>query len=340
MVSNIFTLLGHRWRLYLYAGGAHDAEQRMVSVELVHVSGKDIKIKLENNFDRCIYEEGNFDFIQNGGKASFNDFATRAKIMKSLVDGTLFIGVAMKLADPTKVKPPPFIPENPFACKNIQSMFLDEESSDVVFEVGGQRGKDNAEKVARTAPVAFHAHRFILSKCSSTLAAMCGPVGEGIVPIQIDNVSPETFRLLLKYIYGGRISGDDMREHTKEILDAADKFGVTYLKLAAEAHFVQATSFRLENMMEHLLYAESKNCALLKEAVMDFIVENGDEVLNTISFNGVIAPVTVIKDIIAAVVRGKKKGGGISELRQKAHKKGLDVDGSREMLIAALAGSP
>jgi hypothetical protein len=73
---------------------------------------------------------------------------------------------------------------------------------------------------------------------------MCGPVGEGIVPIQIDNVSPETFRLLLKYIYGGRISGDDMREHTKEILDAVDRLRVTItnLKLEAEARFAQATT--------------------------------------------------------------------------------------------------
>ena len=85
----------------------------------------------------------------------------------------------MKLADPTKVKPPPFIPENPSACKFIQSMFMDEESSDLVFEVGRQRGKDNAEKVARTAPVVFYAHRFILRKCSSALADMCGPVGRG-----------------------------------------------------------------------------------------------------------------------------------------------------------------
>ena len=211
-MSNIFTCIGHRWRLYLYAGGAHDAEQRMVSVELVHVSGKHIKIKLEIYFDYSIVG-GNFNFIQNGGKASFKDFEKRAKIMKSLVDGTLVIGVLMKLANPTKVKPLPFIPENPSACKLIQSMFMDKESSDVVFEVGGQRGKDNAEKVARTAPVAFHAHRFILSKCPSTLADMFGPVGEGMIPIQIDNISPETFPLLLNFIYGGSVSDNDMREH-------------------------------------------------------------------------------------------------------------------------------
>jgi hypothetical protein len=32
-------------------------------------------------------------------------------------------------------------------------------------------------------------------------------------------------------------------------------------------------------MMDNLLYADSKNCALLKEAVMDYVVENGQDVL-------------------------------------------------------------
>ena len=78
-----------------------------------------------------------FDFHPTDGTARYliKDFAKRANIMKSLVHGTLVIGVAIKLADPTKVK-----------------------SSDVVFEVGGQRGKYNAEKVARTPLVLFHAH--------------------------------------------------------------------------------------------------------------------------------------------------------------------------------------
>ena len=150
---------------------------------------------------------------------------------------------------------------------------------------------------------------------SSAHAEMCGSGEEGMIPIPIDNVSPEIFRLLLNYIYGGRVSDNDIREHAKEIIDAADRFGVANLKLEAEAHFVQATSFRLEDMMEHLLYAESKSCALLKEAVMDFIVENMDEVLKTPSFNGIIAPEIMITDVLAAVMRGEKKGGGISELR-------------------------
>jgi hypothetical protein len=47
-------------------------------------------------------------------------------------------------------------------------------------------------------------------------------------------------------------------------------------------------------VVEHLLYSESKNCALLKEAVIDFIVENKDEVLHKISFNEVIDPWALI----------------------------------------------
>ena len=46
--------------------------------------------------------------------------------------------------------------------------------------------------------------------------------------------------------------------------------------------------------MELLLYAESKNCDLLKEAMMDFILENKDKVLDKISFNEVIDPRTLI----------------------------------------------
>jgi len=52
------------------------------------------------------------------------------------------------------------------------------------------------------------------------------------------------------------------------------------LKLEAEACLVEMTVFSEENVLDLLLYAESKNCALLKEVVMDFIVEKRVDVLN------------------------------------------------------------
>jgi hypothetical protein len=141
-----------------------------------------------------------------------------------------------------------------------------------------------------------------------------------------------------------------MKTNARDIINAADKYGVSNLKLEAEASLVNSTTFTLENVMDHLLYAEAKNCALLKETVLDYMVENKVEVLQKVSFED--APGTLIGDVFAAVARGEKKSGNnaadnddqlctmrISDLHRKVHEKGLDVDGSREMLIAALKGS-
>ncbi len=122
---------------------------------------------------------------------------------------------------------------------------------------------------------------------------------------------------------------------------------MTNLKLEAESRYVDSLSITMENVMEHLVFADSKNCALLKEAVMDFVVKNKAEILKKKTLAN--APEGLTNDILAAMVRGEKESGGsananaveyssmcISELRSNAHAKGLDVDGSREMLISAL----
>jgi len=316
-----------------------------------------------NNSDKAIDAEYGFGVIDGSGKqviGAFSagvwpNFATRSEILSSLINGTLIIDIQMRLAKPTTSVPPPFIPENPFA-KNIQRMIMDENFGDISFAVGGNQKKSNAEKVAKTTPIMFHAHRDILRECSTgILADICDlKVSEGVSmssPVEITDVSPEVFRHLLYSAYGGKISADDMKPHTKEIIEAANRYGVVNLKLEAEAFFVGATTFSLENVMEQLLYAESINCALLKEAAMDYLIENSSAVMDKISFNDLLTP-TLMRDIFAAVSRREKNlgvtGSGdgdddswfnsmrISELRQDAHKKGLNVDGSREMLIAAL----
>jgi ActR/RegA family two-component response regulator len=143
-----------------------------------------------------------------------------------------------------------------------------------------------------------------------------------------------------------------MKSQTKAIINAANRYGVVNLKLEAEAYLVEATTFTMETVMEHLLFADSMNCALLKEAAMDFIVENSAEAIDIISFNDVVSP-TLLRDVLAAVSRREKKssvsGDGdnksrfnsmrISQLRWESHEKGLNVDGLREMLIAALKGA-
>ena len=110
---------------------------------------------------------------------------------------------------------------------------------------------------------------------------------------------------------------------------------------------MEATPLRVDTVMEHLLYADAKNCALLKEAVMDFIVEHKVEVLEKVSLKD--APGGLLADVLAAMARWEKTNGNynasekdrwctmrVSDLRRRVHEKGLDVDGSRDTLIAAL----
>jgi len=350
-----FMLLGNQWRVELSPGGHASAVEGRVSLYLSNMSDKAIDIQfgfsVNDENGKQVYVERsatphNFAPVGYRSSLGFTNFAKRSKLMRSLVKGTLIIEVHMKLAKPTKSVPPPFIPENPLT-KMIQGLFLDEKSSDIIFEVAEGKGKNSAMKVAKTASVSFPAHRLIVENCSSIFAELCESHGDSTTPIQINDVTPDIFRLLLSYIYGRKLSEDDMVLHARDIIDAADKYGVVNLKLEAEASFVVGATFTIENVMELLLYAESKNCALLKEASMDYIVENKAEVIKKLSFADMI-PGTLMRDLLAAVSRGERNIDGsdgdesqyhsmrISELRKRSYEKGLNVDGSREMLIAAL----
>ncbi|KAL7525798.1 hypothetical protein ACHAWF_001523 [Thalassiosira exigua] len=101
----------------------------------------------------------------------------------------------------------------------------------------------------------------------------------------------------------------------------------------------------IDNVIGNLLYADAKNCALLKEAVMDFLVENGKEAIEKLSFGNV--PNYLMKDLLTAVHIGNSHNNAgtdssdfssmkVCTLRKILHEKGLPIDGSREAMIALL----
>ena len=58
--------------------------------------------------------------------------------------------------------------------------------------------------------------------------------------------------MVLKYVYGGEI-GANWKEDAKKYLDAADKYGISELKVQAEAWYVTYVSFTADNVIEDLL---------------------------------------------------------------------------------------
>ena len=126
----------------------------------------------------------------------------------------------------------------------------------------------------------------------------------------------------------------------------SDKFGVTNLKIEAEVSFVTSTTIDFDNVMESLQFAVSKNCALLKEAVMDFVVKNSNAIIEKKIMMD--APEGLINDVLAAILREERNSRSslsgwnnvnamsICELRRRADAEGLDIGGSREMLISVI----
>ena len=174
-----------------------------------------------------------------------------------------------------------------------------------------------------------------------------------VTNVPITDVTPEIFRHMLYYIYGGEVPKEELEGNTQDIIDACDKYGVVLLKLEAEACYVKTIQLSIEDLMDNLLYADSKNLALLKEAVMDYIVANKNSIIGNISFDNV--PGSTVTDILTAMARVDQNEDElvdadssnsersinynkmrVSELRGKLDQMGFDVDGSREAMISIL----
>ena len=363
-----FKCCGHKWRLRIYPGGFGVIDGQ-VAIFLYHMSNESIDViwrvtvRNQSTGAEVAHDDSERDIARRHFEARVDgadmndmdgadswgqhDFAKRRTLLGALVDGTLIIEVRMKLVDaPDSASPMAFIPDNPLS-KNILNKFMDEESADVMFEVGSKSEEEgNTGKRVKTSTT-FYAHRLILQDGATMLDEMCKSDGKSNA-ISITDVSPEIFRHLLYYVYGGKVSVEELKANAKEIIDAADRYGVVNLKLEAEAYYVKSITITLENAIDNFLYADSKNCALLKEAVMDFLVEHGNEA-QKLSFDNV--PSSAMKDLLSAMNRKRaasNQGGGnsdnlttmrVSDLRKKLHEKGMDVDGSREMMITRLEES-
>jgi hypothetical protein len=54
--------------------------------------------------------------------------------------------------------------------------------------------------------------------------------------VVITDVKPDIFRHMLYYLYGGKLSDDELKTNAKDIIDASDKYGIVHLKNLRQRH--------------------------------------------------------------------------------------------------------
>ena len=129
-------------------------------------------------------------------------------------------------------------------------------------------------------------------------------------------------------------------------------YGISTLKIEAETVYVNSTPITIENVVDNFYFADTKKCALLKEKVMEFLVENGQDVLDKLSLQDGLQSATLFRDFMTAVAMEKSDDKGydgddpakfkvmsVNVLRRKLSDRGLSIDGTREMMIAGLEQS-
>jgi speckle-type POZ protein len=128
--------------------------------------------------------------------------------------------------------------------------------SDVNFNV---RGRD------------FPAHKSILSARSEVFAAMFQhPTKENLTnQIEIEDIEPDVFQELLRFIYTGRVQVDKLETMAAGLLIAADKYLMDQLKSTCENHLLRHMS--PDNCVFLLLNGDLQNPSEpLKEAAKFF----------------------------------------------------------------------
>ena len=133
-------------------------------------------------------------------------------------------------------------------------------------------------------------------------------------------------------------------EHGKDVIRVADKYALIGLKLHAEATLVASQVIGVENVVEYLLFADSVSCPLLKEYSIQFFVARHKDVceLELESYQDVFHSRRIGMELFEHALRHtngasrKNEGFRTVSLRKQLRERGLDIDGTTEMLIARL----
>jgi hypothetical protein len=337
-VTPILKAHGHPWNLQIYPRGDSrtPTNPEYVSCFLLFKGDKNqgpfVKFTFRCKGSPIQTASANFTDRKTKDGWGYTEFARRDDVLANYIDenGTLTIEVDMQIAVDTV-----WYPKEVKQQETLIDLYHSPACSDVVFLVDGKQ---------------FNVHKCVLAKRCNTLLEFVKENKNSNV--EVDNVDKEIFDTIVQFIYTVKQPEFPDANTAKTVLLAADRFGLVDLKLLAESHLVDKF-LDAENAAELLLFADSHSCALLKESAMNKYVSDEKSVMASDAWSLVKESPQILHDLLEYALKWYRQETStdqsqeenidhyltVTTLRRRLEKAGLDVDGSRQVLIKRLQAS-
>lgn len=303
VTSPRFWCFGHEWELRVYPGGheSSDESDTCGSIFLRHCSCGEIKIDwyvMLLKDGGCVFEtihQGNNAIGGPDDSCHVGDITAREDILDTPgyhleCRSTLGIKVWMKESSSTTTNNVLVLPQCKSAYDNTE-VFLDDETSDVAFQVDGRN---------------VVGHKSIIKAHAKDFYVMCEAFSVES-PMIMNDVNPDVFEMMLHSLYGGVIPPDEWQRNSESILNAACKYGFNTLKSEAEVWYLKYVQFTVDNVIDVFLKADGNNCAILRQAAKKYMAENGKEVVASQSFVKLHESLPLMREVMTAALESKKR---------------------------------
>ncbi|CAM0957752.1 unnamed protein product [Alopecurus aequalis] len=285
LLSDVFSVGGHLWRIEFYPRGYNDEHNGVyTSIFLAHISkSRSVRAKFEV-FMMGVDGEPSTSGIRRicetfgiGGGEESSDWGWPTFEVVSYVEKyfvtdrhVTFVCTIVVIDDSPIPVPPSDI------GKHLGRLLDHTDGADVSFIIDGET---------------FPAHRAVLAARSPVFRAeLFGSMAESTMSsITLHDITPATFKAMLRFIYTDELPAEDEPEDSptetiQNLLAAADRYALDRLKFICAQKLWDKLS--VDTVTTMLACAETYNCQELKKKCIDFFVveQNFKEVMFTDSY--------------------------------------------------------
>ena len=154
--------------------------------------------------------------------------------------------------------------------------------------------------------------------------------------VSIEGMSACVFGWVLAYVYAEQYPSDKtVLKFGKELIDAANKYELSHLKIIVEHILVRERILTTKNVCDYLLFADAQCCPLLKEYAITFLRLNAREALKSEHSHRLRESSELLAEVVV-LSNEAEETMTVNKLRKALGKRKLDVDGSKEVLMSRL----